>query len=387
MGEYAASLEQVVQIAVDEQVDAVLLAGDVYEHRAATPEADALVFDTFVRLHEARIPVVALAGNHDSPVRFEAFAGLLGKIGVDLVPRVLKPDAGGVIELGSRSQEETARIVCVPFVPERRFGDAAALFEAGERWHLNYAEGMGNLLGAMAKGFAPGTVNVLMGHLFTDGAMVTPGGGERELTIGMTYAVSPSRFPPDASYIALGHVHKPQVVKGAPATARYAGSLLQLDFGEAGQDKSVCIVEVAAGKPAKVREVPITGGRRLRDARGTIDDLEAMAPDAGEDYLRVFVRTDGPVPGIADRVRESLPNALDVHVEYERPEHAGQQVAPVSSLDPRDQFVAYFETEHGAAPGAPIMEAFDETLEQETDPDHDETATPSTPPKPSTTGA
>ena len=367
--EYAAALDQVVQIAISEGVDGVLVAGDLYEHRSAAPEADALVFEIFVRLHEAQIPVVALAGNHDSPVRFEAFAGLLAKIGVDMVPRVEKPDEGGVVELAARDGSETARIVCVPFVPERRFGDAAALFDAGERWHLNYAEGMGNLLGAMATGFRPGAVNVLMGHLFTDGAMVTAGGGERELTIGMTYAVSPSRLPADASYIALGHVHKPQPVKGSPATARYAGSLLQLDFGEAGQDKSVCIVDVHPGKPAKVREIPITAGRRLRDARGTIDALESMAAQAGEDYLRVFVQTDGPVPGIADRVREALPNALDVHIEYERPELAGQEVQAVSSLHPRDQFVAYFETEHGTAPGESIMEAFDETLELETESD------------------
>ena len=75
----------------------------------------------------------------------------------------------------------------------------------------------------------------------------------------------------------------------------------------------------------------------------------------------MFVRTEGPVPGLADRIREALPNALDVHLDYERPD-ADSQAEPVSSLRPRDQFEAYFRAQHGAEPSAEILEAFDEAL-------------------------
>src|ERR671933_541325 len=80
--EFAAALDEVVGIAHEERADAVLVAGDLYEHRSPTPEADALVFDAFVRLHEARIPVVAIPGNHDSATRLEALAKLLKPIDV-----------------------------------------------------------------------------------------------------------------------------------------------------------------------------------------------------------------------------------------------------------------------------------------------------------------
>ena len=73
---------------------------------------------------------------------------------------------------------------------------------------------MGELLATMATGFTSGRIPIVLGHLFTDGALVTPGGGERELTIGIAYAVPPSRLPAEAAYVALGHVHLPQVVKG-----------------------------------------------------------------------------------------------------------------------------------------------------------------------------
>ncbi|MFN2544864.1 MAG: exonuclease SbcCD subunit D [Actinomycetota bacterium] len=357
--EFAQVLAEVVGIAQQEGVDAVLIAGDLYEHRVASPDADALVFETLVRLHEARIPVVAISGNHDSALRLQAFARVLRSIDVHAVPRVAPPDRGSVVEIPSRDGSEAALVACVPFVPERRFGDAAALFDATETWYQSYAEGVGRLLGAMAGAFRPDRPNVLMAHLFTDGALL--GGGEREVKTGLEYAVSPSRLPGTASYIALGHIHKPQPVKGAPAPARYSGSLLQLDFGEREQGKSVTIVDVAVGKPAKAREVPLSAGRKLVDVTGTFDEVAARGPDLGDAYLRVFLNTEGPVPGVAERVREALPNALDVHLVYERAD-ADPDGAPVSSLAPREQFLAYFRHTHGAEPDETLLKTFDEVL-------------------------
>jgi exonuclease SbcD len=338
----------------------------VYEHRAPSPDADAVVFDALLRLHDAGIRVLLIPGNHDSAARLEAFGKLLRPIGVDVAARVVPPGSGGVVQVPSRDGSEIAEVACVPFVPERRFGEATALFDATEAWFASYAQGMGELLAAMAAGFTPGRPSVVLAHLFTDGALVTPGGGEREITIGMAYAVPPSRLPGNISYVALGHVHLPQAVKGSPAPARFAGSLLQLDFGEAGQRKSVAVVDVVAGKPAKVEEVAVSAGRQLRDVRGSLDDVVRQGAEAGDAFLRVFVETEGPIPGIADRIRQELPNALDVHLVYDR-EGAGSGAEPVSSLHPRDQFMAYYRSQHGAEPTEELLEAFDEVLDLETE--------------------
>jgi DNA repair protein SbcD/Mre11 len=364
--EHAAVLEEVVAIAIDRGVDAVLVAGDVYEHRAPSPDADAVVFDAFLRLHHAGIRVVVIPGNHDSALRLDALGKLLRPIGVEVASRVLPPGRGGILEVPSRDGSEIAEVACVPFVPERRFGDATALFGATEAWFASYAQGMGELLAAMAAGFTPGRASIVLAHLFTDGALVAPGGGEREITIGMAYAVPPSRLPGQVSYLALGHVHLPQVVKGSPAPARFAGSLLQLDFGEAGQKKSVSVVDVVAGKPAKVEDVPVSSGRPLRDVRGPLDAVLEQGAAAGDAFLRIFVEADGPIPGIADRIRDELPNALDVHLVYDR-EEATPGAEPVSSLHPRDQFVAYYRSQHSAEPAPELLEAFDEVLDLETE--------------------
>jgi DNA repair protein SbcD/Mre11 len=357
--EFEAVLGEVVGIAVQEGVDAVLIAGDIYDHRSPPPEADLLVFDALVRLYEAGVRVVAIPGNHDSAVRLEALAKLLLPLGVNVVPRVRPPSEGSLVEVASRDGGEAALVACVPFVPERRFADAAALFEAPETWYQSYAEGMGGVFEAMAAAFREDRVNVLMAHVFTAGALL--GGGEREVGIGLDYAVSPARLPGHATYVALGHVHRPQAVRGAPSPCRYAGSLLQLDFGEVEQAKSVVMVEAAPGKPAKVREIGVSGGRQLIDVRGTFDEVLERGASLSDAYLRVFLQTEGPVPGIAELVREALPTAVDVHLEYERQE-ASEDAPAVSSLSPRDQFVAYYRAEHGAEPKEDLLGAFDEVL-------------------------
>jgi DNA repair protein SbcD/Mre11 len=359
--EFEEALGEVVGIAVQEGVDAVLVAGDLYDQRSPPPEADGLVFEALVRLYEAGIRVVAIPGNHDSALRLEALSRLLAPIGVTMVPRVVPPSDGSLVEVPSRDGSEAALVACVPFVPERRFGDAAALFRATEEWYQSYAEGMGLLLAAMTEPFRADRVNVLMAHLFTDGAI--PGGGEHQITIGIEYAISPSRLPSTASYVALGHVHRPQSVRGAPSPTRYAGSLLQLDFGETEQTKSVTVVEASPGRPAKLREVALSAGKRLLDVEGTLDEVLVRGEQLPDAYLRVFVLTDGPVPGIGERIRDALPNAVDVSLKYERQE-AHVDEMPLSSLQPRDQFVSYYRRQHGVDEvPEELMRAFDEVLE------------------------
>jgi exonuclease SbcD len=358
--EFAAVLDEVVRIAIEERVDGVLVAGDLYDSRAPAPEADGLLVETLVHLHEAGIPLVAIGGNHDSPQRLEAFAPLYSAVGATIVGAVKRPDAGGLVELSSRDGATTATIACVPFVPERKFASTAALFDAPESWYGTYADGMGNLLDAFAAGFRPDRVNVLMAHLYADGSLL--GGGEREVTVGLEYAVSPARLPAAASYLALGHIHRPQRVAGTAAPGRYSGSLLQLDFGETEQDKSVVIVDAAPGTPAAIREVTLSAGRRLADVRGPLDAVLAAGDGLGGAWLRVLVETDGPIPGIADRVREALPNALDVRLVYDRSmaDETESRTAGVGALGPREQFAAYERLTHGVEPDPALLTAFDE---------------------------
>jgi DNA repair protein SbcD/Mre11 len=358
--EFERALDEVVSIAVDEKVDAVLIAGDLYDQRAITPDADRLVFDALLRLNGASIPVVVIPGNHDSAARLEALAPLLERIGVHVVSKMRPPDAGGAVSIPSRDGNLIAQVSCVPFVSPRRFSTATALFADVAAGYIEFDQGVGDLLTAYANAFDGRAVNIVLGHMFVSGSK--PGGGERQITIGADYAVSPARLPAAANYVALGHIHRPQSVPGAPGPARYCGSLVQLDFGEREQDKSVVIVDARPGRRAQTKTVPITGGRRLLDVSGTLDELAAMQSAVADAYLRATVTVDQPVPGIADRVRELLPNALDVRLDYEREEVEDRPT--LRGLEPSEQFVTYYRNHHGTDPADELIAAFARVLEE-----------------------
>jgi exonuclease SbcD len=134
------------------------------------------------------------------------------------------------------------------------------------------------------------------------------------------YHVSASVFPSTAHYVALGHVHRSQAVAAA-CPAWYAGSPLQLDFGETQNAPCVLVIEAAAGVPARVRQVKLEGGRRLRTLKGTLEQLAARADTASDDYLRL-VLTQPARAGLADEARAVFPNAVDVRVADDGTERA-----------------------------------------------------------------
>ncbi|MFN2489688.1 MAG: exonuclease SbcCD subunit D [Actinomycetota bacterium] len=361
--EFAAALSTVVEVAEAEGVDALLLAGDIYDQRSVSPDADKLIFETLLRLGERGVGVVAIPGNHDSSLRLGAFAPLLERIGTHVVPKVRRPDEGAIVTLASRDGTEAALFACVPFTSPRRFSDAAGLFDDMASGFVNYDENMGKLLAAYEARFRADTVNIVIGHMFISGAQ--PGGSEREITIGSDYAISPQRLPATASYVALGHIHKAQKVPGAPGEAHYSGSLLQLDFGEVGQQKSLVVVEASAGKPARVHEVALDVGRRLVDVEATPEVLDDIAEQVDDAFLRVHLTLDRPIPGIADLVREKLPNTLDVRLVL--PEIEGEPApASLQGLSPKEQFLSYYGDTHGSQPSGELTNAFDRIYEEVT---------------------
>lgn len=362
LDEAAAALRQMVEIAVEERVDAVLVCGDVYEHLAPSAEAEGIVYDTLLALERHRIAVVITPGNHDAPRRWSVIAPLLNRFAVQVVPEVRRPDRGGVVEIAARDGKTVAQVAALPWVMPHRMFSHVEMMGLAEAPNQAFADEMARLIGALTRGLDPRKCTIFAAHLFVGGAAI--GGGERSLTIGETFAVTAQALP-QVQYVALGHVHRPQRVPGSAVPARYSGSLLQLDFGEVGQDKSVVIVAVEPGKPADVREVPITAGRRLVDVAGTLDELSRHIDSRDTAYLRVTVKCDGPTPGLADSVRERLPHALDIRVDYPRVD--GGVSRSVRGMPPREQFARYYADRHGVAADGAMLDLFDELLAAESE--------------------
>ncbi len=374
-----AVLDEIVDIAHREDVDLVLVAGDLFDHPRPPMDALRLVLATLHRLAE-QAPVVAIAGNHDSPELLDLLADYLRDHRIHLVGGIRAPEDGGVIRLEGLGADthETALVACLPFLRE---GQAVDFLQDADRWYGQYAERMAELCTAYDSYLAAhgdDAARVVIGHFLVGG--VTLGGGtlgglrgtgllgaaprgERSLHLGEHYAAAGGALPANAQYIALGHIHRPQSVPAAPVPAEYCGSPLELDFGEAGEAKRVVLVDVQAGSTARLRSLPLTAGRRLRRAHGSWEELLAE-PELADAYMDLAVRTDGPDPSLAERARRHFPYLIKVRADYER----NEPQAPVRSEQPLDQqFAAYYLHEHGREPAADLLAALREVMQETLD--------------------
>lgn len=361
--EFEAVLEEVVEIARAEDVECLIVAGDIWDQRTASPESDRLVYEVLRRCSDHGIQVVLLAGNHDSPKKLEALGHISELIGVYTQPEVRRPNAGGVITIEGR--EHIARIAAVPFITEGQYVGAAELMGLPESWYGNYADGCATILRGMCEDLKGDTINILTSHLFVNGAQyATRDGSEQLLHIGQAYGVAPQGLPASPQYIALGHIHRPQRIAEAAAPTAYAGSLLQLDFGEASDVKGVYLIDAVPGRPLNdLRFIELTKGRRLKELRGDLDTVLARASEAGDAHVRVVLDVAKPEPGLAQRVRDQLPAAVDVRLEY--PEVLETPSEGIAHLDPKEQFVRYYRSQHtGADPAPELLALFTELYDE-----------------------
>ncbi len=319
----AERLETLLRVAADERPDAVLIAGDVYDRAAPPVAAIELLDEVLSRLVlDLRLPVVVIAGNHDSPERLGYGArlvadGLLlvGPWDPDRRPRVLDTTTGPLA------------IHAVPYA------DPVVVREQRPLAALDHASAFRAQLDAARAHASAHARNILVAHAWVDGA--SPTESERPLAPSTTGAVPGSTLD-GWTYVALGHVHRPQRVR-APTPAWYPGSLMPYSRSEAGQERGVLLTEISAFGAVATRSIPLGGTREVREIEGTLHALLRPAIGADTDDY-VFARlTDGPHLDAAARLRGVWPNLLGVDATAEaapsaRP--AAARLGPGGAMDP-----------------------------------------------------
>ncbi len=287
--------DQIISIAAEEQPDAIIIAGDLYDKTLPSAEAVSLCDDLLCRLVSSGCRLIIISGNHDSAERV-AFGGrLMAHSGVHISPvydgnvqPVTLTDEHGELDIFMLPFVKPVHVRCAwPEEDIQSYTDAVRA--AVEHMPLDAARR-----------------NVLVTHQFVSGAQRSD---SEEVSVGGSDNVDSSVFD-SFDYVALGHLHKAQST--GRSTIRYCGTPLKYSFAEAGHEKSVTIVDMGAKGCVDIREIPLCPMRDLVDIRGSFAELcSRHAGDPHTDpYTRIALTDEEDIPDAFSRLRLIYPNLL-----------------------------------------------------------------------------
>ena len=340
----AAYLDHLVELVRAEGVDAVLVAGDVYDRAIPPVEAVELLADALARLSETAA-VVLTPGNHDSAVRL-GFGAALMRPGVHL--RARPEQVGTPVLLDGGAAGGTVTVYPLPYLEPDTVRDVLGDGEPTARSHeAVMAAAMSRVRADLAG--RPGVRSVVMAHAFVLGGAASD--SERDIRVGGVDSVPAGAFA-GVDYVALGHLHGAQRPSGEPdQVLQYCGSPLAYSFSERHQRKVTAVVELGASGPASVELVPAPVPRRLAELVGPLDALlpQGVGGEHGEDWVRLVVTDDRRPADLYPRARAAFPHVLSVE---HRPTTtaAPPLVAVTPSRDPVELLVEFVEHVTGAAP-------------------------------------
>jgi exonuclease SbcD len=328
--------EWLLEVAVSEKVELLVVAGDLYDRSIPPQESVVLWRETLTAFHQAGIAVVAIAGNHDGADRVAAFDGLTD--GARIFVRGGYGRAGEVLTL--QFSDGPLDIALVPFLdpqlasPEWKAELADAEVKPTHESVLQKA-----LDQARAESAASRSLAVV--HAFVGGS--TTAESERQLTVGGSDQVAASVLE-GFSYVALGHLHTPQVIGGAE-NVRYSGTPIAYSFSETAP-KSVVLIDMNADGTSSIEAIPVPVGRGVITLIGTIDELLAPGayPEADDKYVKAVLTDGSYVVNAKSRLLEVYPYCTDVAMKMADTSTAiGPNDEIRSALSPRDAAEKFWE--------------------------------------------
>jgi DNA repair protein SbcD/Mre11 len=306
--DHDAVIGEIIACARDHKPDLIVHSGDLFD--VVRPAYQEMARATSALQDLATVaPVVVLCGNHDSPALFDLFGQLLGPGSpIHFVSRARPPGHGGVLVFPTAAGE-VIRLAPLPFVHANRMLDG---FEEPGTWAALYTDRIHLVEHALSRGLFDGFDNrrdlaIFAAHLYVGGAVLS--GSERRIQVGDSYATHLEHLPA-VTYAAFGHIHKPQNLPGSLVNGCYAGSPIQLDFGEVGEAKRIVLVDARPGHPPEIQSLPLSGGRPLWRFEGTMDQLAEAAPDVGRVLALLTIHSPSTIADLPAKVQELLPDAI-----------------------------------------------------------------------------
>ena len=345
-------LMQILKAAKEHQPDGIILSGDIYDKPVPAAEAVQVFDDFLTSLNEMGLIVFMISGNHDSPERVSYGGRLMKKSGIYVAP---------VYEGKTENVEFTDAYgkVCIHLLPFVKPAVVRHAFEEGE--FEKEAEAVCDYQSAVKMAVSHMTVdtdvrNVLIAHQFVTGAMRCE---SEEVSVGGLDNVDASVFD-GFDYVALGHIHSPQAV--GRDQVRYCGTPLKYSFSEAGQEKSITVVELKEKGNVEISAVPLHPLRDMRKIRGSYMEVTAKSfYENGncEDYLHVTLTDEEDVLDGLQKLRVIYPNIMQLEYDNRRtrenPELTAAQA--VEQKSEMELFMEFYELQNNQ-PMSQIQEEF-----------------------------
>ena len=363
LDEHRAVFAEIVDIAKREQVDAVLVTGDVFHERRPPLAAEQLVAQTLAQLARENIVSVVIPGNHDDAARLRTLKPLGDLLQAYMVTDLSDDPAGLIVAIPQRTGGERALVGCLPYLHPHHVLNVAEGSNKSEDKRLSiYQDKVKDYLRALTEKMErtdSNAVSIVLAHAHIAGTEF--GGGEWRSSV---FPVDPGILPSQVHYVALGHMHQPQEVSGTRARTRYAGSILQMDFGERGQQKSVCLVEAHPGKPAEISLIELTAGKALLRRTGTAPDVLSQADEFTNAWVEVVLKPEGQTSELIERIR-ALPGVVSLRFEDAQARDAGSGAVQNPKERPAAElFTDYYKSKRNAEPEPQLVALF-ERLYQE----------------------
>lgn len=328
-------LRQVTDLAREEQPDAVVIAGDIYDK--AVPAAEAVeVFDSFITELKRAVPeaeMMLISGNHDSGLRLNCFREILDEQKVHMIGLPPRREEEYIEKVTLQDEFGPVNFYLLPFVKPSMVKQIVGVDENGN--NLSYDATLHKLIAREVVNTAER--NVLVSHQF-----YLPVGGDAEKvermdseirTVGNIDAVAADMLEV-FDYAALGHIHKP--MKVGSELYRYCGTPLACSVSEAGQQKGVIMVEIGekdSRTSVKITVLPLKPMREVRMVKG---DLEEVLAQACEDFVTVILtdKVDLDIMDMQDRIRMAFPYLLEIRREVLRKADYSEQLMAEKEQDP-----------------------------------------------------
>lgn len=379
-------IDELAELVETSTADMVIVAGDVFDSSNPPAAAEQLFYQALDRLADGgRRAVVVIAGNHDHPERLAAAADLARRYGIVLagLPGCAAQVTGfsakranivksgpGWLEISTPNSAHNAVIAVLPYPSESRLQEVLAATLDEEIMQKAYAERVRAILAEAGAHFRDDTVNLVISHLYVAGGATTE--SERDISLGGALAVGSDAFPARADYVALGHLHRCQQIKGEGPLVCYAGSPMAYSFAEAGQAKSVSLIIAEPGQSAQRQELFLTRGRPLVhwSAAGGLEEVRAWCEE-GRDanaWVDLEVMVSAPLSIQETSELRSMHKGF-VNIKATLPgTDPSVVVAENSKLSPEDLFNNYYYARQGAWPEPETVALFLELLSEINEP-------------------